>query len=206
MKKIKNKLLSVLPGFIVSFFSRFGEVMLYALCGLATTFVNFGVYFIVSRLIFTHAFEGGVTLFGFAISEAASQAALWNAIAWLVSVLFSFFVNRAIVFHDGKKGKRLLLQLVIFSASRILSGLFEVFAPSAMIELLSMNDVLAKFIVSCFSVILNYAFSKFVVFRRRKNIEEFMESLSDEETAMADTELPDKQNGKRMPSSPEKNE
>ena len=130
------------------------EVVLYLIFGVATTFVNWIVYLIFNNLIFNHLF-----------SENTAMTA-----------------------------KVLIPELLSFYASRGLTGLLEIFVPTLLVNwgitftvlgdggifpnamrdsgfiftTLSDRGLVPKMIVAVVVIILNYIFSKLIVFRKKK--------------------------------------
>ena len=131
------------------------EGIVYIIFGVATTVVNWIVYTIL------------VTLFHCGITAA-------NAAAWIVAVLFAFWVNKLFVFQSKDLSPALLLKEgVSFFGTRVLSGVIEIFLPALLISLgldaalLGIEGSLAKIVTAVFVIVLNYLLSKLIVFRNR---------------------------------------
>ena len=129
--------------------------MLYLFFGAATTLVNFILY-----TIFVELFDYGITVS--------------NGIAWCGAVIFAFFTNKYYVFGDRNFGwKALFFQAASFFGSRFLTGLIEIFLPTVPyrcgldFDLFGIKGFTAKLVVSVLVVVLNYIFSKVIVFRKR---------------------------------------
>ena len=132
------------------------ELILYLIFGVATTLVNW-----VSYTVLVEGINVGIT---------AS-----NAISWLVAVIFAFIVNKMFVFESKHLGfLHLLKEIVSFFGGRILSGAVEIFLPLLLFRigltfaLFGIEGFLAKVTTSVIVIILNYIFSKLIVFRKRK--------------------------------------
>lgn len=132
---------------------RYREEIMYLIFGCIVTAVNWVTYSLL--VSFT---EIGVTVS--------------NAVAWILSVAVAFVTNKLFVFKNASVGKKAVLkELLIFVLSRITTGLFEVFAPSVLIYLglnqtiFGIDGAIAKLIVGCIVVILNYLVSKLFVFK-----------------------------------------
>lgn len=126
------------------FLTRHRQVLAYLFWGAATTVVNFISYFLLTRLLL--------------IAPVIS-----NVIAWAVSVLFAFWVNRCYVFHgEGNFFK----ELGLFAGGRVFSGVLETGILWLFAEKLRFHDGIVKVAVSVLVVILNYIFSKFI-FRKK---------------------------------------
>ncbi len=144
------------------------ELILYIIFGVLTTAVNYVAFFLCNKVM-------------------AWQVA--NVIAWVLGVLFAFVTNRTLVFQSDKKGiAQVSLELVKFSGSRIFSLLFEygfLFVGIALmanntsvadfinrmitgIGISVTNEDIVKIVANVFVVIINYVFSKLLVFRKKK--------------------------------------
>ncbi|MDD7394328.1 MAG: GtrA family protein [Eubacteriales bacterium] len=159
------------------------EIVLYLIFGVATTLVNWIVYLLFNNLIFNRFF-----------SENTAMTAA-NAVAWFLAVLFAFVTNKLIVFKSKEKTARILIpELLSFYASRGLTGLLEIFVPTLLVNAgitftllgdegifpnalrdsgfiyttLSDRGLVPKMIVAVVVIILNYVFSKLIVFRKKK--------------------------------------
>lgn len=123
---------------------KYKQPLLYIVFGIATTLFNFLAYFLLSKLSF-----------GTAIS---------TVLAWFLSVFFAFFTNRKYVFEASKNG--FLKQLMGFFSMRIATGVIDVFIMILFVDILEFNDLVIKVLSNVLVIILNYIFSKFLVFKK----------------------------------------
>lgn len=126
------------------FLKKYKEPLLYIMFGIATTFVNFLAYFLLSKLEFSTAIS--------------------TALAWFLSVLFAFFTNRKYVFEASKNG--FLKQISGFFSMRVVTGILDILIMVLFVDILDFNDLLIKLLSNVLVVILNYIFSKFLVFKK----------------------------------------
>ena len=131
------------------FYTKYRELIMYALFGVLTTIVNFAVYYPLYNFFSLPAF-------------------LCNVVAWLAAVVFAFVVNKIFVFCSRDWSvKMLLLEGSKFAACRIGSGLLETILLFLMADLFAMNGNFWKIIVSVVVIVINYVGSKFLVFTRK---------------------------------------
>ncbi|HBF8686586.1 TPA: GtrA family protein [Clostridioides difficile] len=124
------------------------ETILYLFFGAFTTLVN-----IVSYLFFTR-----VILFNFMVA---------NALAWILAVLFAYVTNKFFVFESKKVEIRFLFkEFLSFISFRLISGIIEMVVVYIMINLLFINDVIVKVFTNIIVIILNYLFSKMIIFKK----------------------------------------
>ncbi|UWD49986.1 GtrA family protein [Clostridioides difficile] len=129
-------------------FKRHKETILYLFFGAFTTLVN-----IVSYLFFTR-----VISFNFMIA---------NAFAWIIAVLFAYVTNKFFVFESKKvEIKFLFKEFLSFVGFRLLSGIIEMVIMYIMIDLLFVNDIIVKVFTNVVVIVLNYLFSKMIIFRK----------------------------------------
>lgn len=135
--------------------SSYLEIIYYLIFGVATTLVNWVIYTICTSCFML-------------------PLAISNALAWLVAVLFAYVTNKIFVFKSHNLSvSAVLRELGIFFCTRMCSGLFEIFLPSLLYYLgmrqniLGIKGAAAKAVVSILVIIMNYIFSKFLVFREK---------------------------------------
>lgn len=124
---------------------KYKQPLLYIVFGIATTLVNFLAYLLFSKL---------------ALSTAIS-----TALAWFLSVLFAFFTNRKYVFEASKNG--FFKQIFGFISMRIATGVLDLLIMLLFVDVLEFNDLLIKLLSNFLVIILNYIFSKFLVFKNK---------------------------------------
>lgn len=141
---------------------KYRELITYVIAGGLTTLVNWLTYTAMVKLT-----SLGDSLTGITIS---------NAIAWIVGVVFAFVINKLWVFESkSKKAKVVIFEFISFTAARGVTGLIEIFGLPALIKIglsqtiFGIEGMLAKVLVSVIVVILNYVFSKLIVFRKKKD-------------------------------------
>ena len=120
------------------------ELVLYVIFGTLTFFVNVIVYFLFASML-------GVN---YLIS---------NVIAWFFSVLFAYVTNRIWVFES--KSPDILKEMSLFFGGRIFSGVVDTGLMYLFIDILTIGDFISKIVVQIIVVILNYVFSKLIVFK-----------------------------------------
>lgn len=137
-------------GAMKKLFDKYRQVILYLFFGITTTAVNWLIYTPLQGLV-------GMTVA--------------NALAWLGAVVYAFVTNKLFVFESRFGGwKTWVGEGVKFFGARIISGLFEIFLPTALftlglnMPLLGIEGGMAKALVSVLIIVMNYVLSKFIVF------------------------------------------
>ncbi|MBO0469621.1 GtrA family protein [Enterococcus sp. DIV0242_7C1] len=130
-------------------FHKYKEVISYLVFGVATTVVNIVVFFICKDL--------------FGIDYKIS-----NTIGWFLSVLFAFFTNKYFVFASQHVDLRAFFkEMLLFYWYRILSFVIDMALMVLMIEWLHISDFWAKMVTQVVVIVLNYFFSKFLIFKNK---------------------------------------
>ena len=148
---------------IKTLFIKYKEIITYIIFGILTTLVNF-----FSFWIFTKIFGEELYLVN-------------NAIAWVVGVVFAYVTNKLFVFESKSWDLKLITKEITgFLGARIFSFLVEEGGMFLFISVLGLGEkslALADFIITgqfivkillaVIVVVLNYVFSKFIIFKRQ---------------------------------------
>jgi putative flippase GtrA len=143
---------------------KYKELIIYGVFGVGTTLVNFLTYKLFNMLL-------GVEYY-----------LLSNIIAWFVSVIFAYVTNKLFVFESKSWNIKVVAKEVpSFFAARVFSFLVEEAGLFLLVDILGMKDfgvdilgftisgnMISKVLLAVIVVVLNYFFSKFVVFRKKK--------------------------------------
>ena len=129
------------------------ETLCYVFFGALTTIVNIVLAIISYRLLLT---------------ATASMIAnlLSNVIAWIGAVLFAYTVNRRFVFCSHTCGKQAMREFGLFVTARLLSFGIDALGMVLLVDVLPCPYGLAKIAMNVIVLILNYIFSKRIIFRK----------------------------------------
>ncbi len=141
------------------------EIVSYLVFGVLTTVVNFVTYWTLTKIIGDGYDEKTVFSIG---TYGVKWVLVMNAVAWIISVLFSFVTNKLFVFESSSwKAKVFFKEISSFIGARILSFIiFEELIFAVLIGF-GLNDFIAKIGISVFVVVFNYVASKLVIFRKK---------------------------------------
>ncbi|MBR2797460.1 MAG: GtrA family protein [Clostridia bacterium] len=119
----------------------------YVIFGVLTTVVNTIVYWICAHI--------------FRLSVIAS-----SVIAWSLAVLFAYLTNRKWVFHSKAVTKaEIIREIVLFYFGRLATGAIDLAGMYIFVDIMHINDMIAKIGMNVVVIILNYIASKFFIFR-----------------------------------------
>ena len=130
-------------------FMKYKEVISYLFFGVLTTVVNFVVYFACTD--------------GLHINYLAA-----TAVSWVAAVLFAYVTNRKWVFESKVSGfMPILREMAVFVGCRVFSGVMDMVIMFISVDMIGISDRIAKFVTQVAVVVLNYIFSKIIIFRNK---------------------------------------
>ena len=144
---------------------KYKELLLYLIFGVLTTLVNLLTFWIFTKIL-------GEELY-----------LVNNAIAWGVGVIFAFVTNKLFVFESKSwVSKTAGKEFVEFVGARLFSFGVEEGGMWLFVDILAFGgmsltilgftitgQIIAKLVLAVIVVILNYFFSKFIIFKKSKN-------------------------------------
>ena len=143
---------------------KYKEILLYLIFGVLTTAVSIFSFW----------------LFGLFIPS--NLYLITNVISWVIAVIFAFVTNKLFVFESKKWGKAELgSEIPKFLGARIFSLVIEELGLILFIDLLKFSEIsktvigfeitgelIAKIIMAFVVIVLNYFFSKFMIFKKKQ--------------------------------------
>lgn len=171
-----------------NFYLKHKEILRYLFFGVCTTLVNWLVHFLFVLLVP-------------AAKEDKVLSTLTSAVAWFCAAVFAFFTYKKWVFeNDEKGGKTVLVQFVTFLGSRAITlgtdALLAYFCTEPLkswaflktLPLVGDKDwlpvLVLKIMQAAVNMVVNYLFSKYVVFRKKKKPEEHAEEESQTDVSL----------------------
>ncbi len=127
-------------------YKKHEEVLNYLIVGGTTTIVSILSYMILREVINNYIIN--------------------TILSWITAVLYAYITNRLFVFKS--KNKKLISEISKFFTCRLLTLGIEIVVMFALVDLIRMNDALAKTLVQFIVLTSNYLFSKIFVFKRPK--------------------------------------
>ncbi len=140
------------------------EVFMYLVFGVLTTVVSWASYALFVRIVER------------LVDSNDLQVSIANVLSWVAAVLFAFVTNKLWVFDSKSwKGTIVIKELGSFIAARLATGCIEWFGVPLLVklgmdqELFGTKGMLAKIIASVLVVIINYFFSKLLIFKKKES-------------------------------------
>lgn len=130
-------------------YAQFKELFSYMLFGAGTLVVNFGLFFFLNEIVGLYYMVA-------------------NAIAIVVAVVFSFWVNKKYVFRSKPVTKRAAFkEFALFIGIRASAGVIDMGGLFLMVRVLGMGANLSKLIVEILIAVGNFLSSKFIIFKKK---------------------------------------
>ena len=124
------------------------EVIFYLIFGMLATLVNFVCFFVFSHVI-------------------NLEENLSNIIAIIISILFAYITNSTFVFQSKcNSAAEKFVEFFKFILGRAFTMFVEIIGFFVMFNLLNINDIISKILISIVVIILNYIISKFFAFKK----------------------------------------
>lgn len=153
------------------------EIVTYVVFGALTTVVNLVTFYITKQFFISVGWDGVCNAL---VASAGSEKILEllgtgtdyldaTVIAWIAAVIFAFVTNKLIVF-ESKSWKPSVAgrEFAAFIGARVFSLLVELLFMFVTVTLLSFNEFIAKIFVQIIVVVLNYIFSKLIIFKSKQ--------------------------------------
>jgi len=144
------------------------ELIRYLIAGGLTTVVSLIVNYGLLFLLVQKPERAGESLIDWLLlcvnSATAAQMSLAKAISWVVAVLFAYFINRGMVFHDEGNVWQGLWKFVL---GRVASFLIIEQGVMLLLTAVGVPNAVNLLLIQVLVVIFNYAVSKLWVFKRK---------------------------------------
>ncbi|MCR5040841.1 MAG: GtrA family protein [Clostridia bacterium] len=141
------------------------EVLIYLFFGFVTTVLNIAALFVFKKML--GAGDDGESVVYFSLGALKfTSLLLANALAWVVAVIFAYVANKIWVFESKRwKASVVVRESLSFTAARLFSLAVEEIGLFVLCEVLGVNTLLTKILLGVIVVILNYLFSKILIFK-----------------------------------------
>ena len=130
---------------------KYKSIIAYLFFGVLTTLINWGSYFLCYNIV--------------QIPNVPS-----TIIAWILAVAFAFITNKIWVFGSKSfNGKVLLYEIWTFIAARLITGILDVVIMYFAVDVFAMNSTVWKLISNIIVIVLNYIFSRLIIFKKENS-------------------------------------
>jgi putative flippase GtrA len=132
-----------------SLFIKYKELILYLIFGGLTTLTNILGYVLFARVI-------------------RLDLMVANGLALAISILFAYVTNKIFVFESKTETwTEVLREFTSFIVCRLATAVLDMFLMYVTVEVWKLNDLLMKIVVNVIVVLLNFVFSKLIIFKKK---------------------------------------
>lgn len=133
---------------LMSLFKKYKSFVFYGIFGVLTTLVN-------------------ILCYNFCYSKCGVSNTVSNIVAWILAVLFAYFTNKIWVFESKSWEWHLIKrEISAFVSCRLATGILDLIIMYICVDILGMHALLMKIASNVLVIILNYVFSKLIIFKR----------------------------------------
>lgn len=141
---------------LADWYRKHQEGMRYLVFGALSTVVN-----IISYTVFAVIILRG-------IENESLRVNISEIIAFILSVIFAYVTNKLYVFNSKTSGlKDLIREITSFFSCRIFTEIISILMMNAAVWF-SINDIFMKIVSNIVVIILNFVFSKILIFKNKK--------------------------------------
>ena len=150
---------------ILELFKKYKEIILYLIIGGLTTALNIATYWVCANPL-------------------GLNTVVSNVIAWTAGVIFAYFTNKIFVFESKSfKPSIFFKEFALFVLARVTTGVIDTGIMYLFVDICQLRqyEMWIKLASNVIVIILNYVFSKLIVFRKKKAEKSFMELINAED-------------------------
>lgn len=134
---------------ILKLMKKYKSLIFYGVFGIMTTVVNLIVY--------------NLCYYRLGIGNTIS-----NVFAWIFAVTFAYLTNKSLVFESKSWAWDVLKREVpAFVSCRVATGIMDIVIMFICVDIMGWHAMLMKIISNVLVIILNYIFSKLVIFKNK---------------------------------------
>lgn len=135
--------------FIVKMIKKYKSFIAYGIFGVFTTIVNIATY-------------------NYCYNSLGISNTLSNIAAWILAVTFAYLTNKTWVFGSKSwKWEILRREVPAFISCRLATGIMDIVIMYICVDIMGWYALLMKIISNVLVIILNYVFSKLVIFKKK---------------------------------------
>ncbi len=133
---------------ILNLVKKYKSFIAYAVFGVFTTVVN-------------------IVTYNICYSTIGMSNTLSNIFAWILAVTFAYLTNKAWVFESRSWAWEVLKREVpAFISCRIATGVMDIVIMYICVDIMQWHALLMKIMSNILVIILNYVFSKLIIFKK----------------------------------------
>ncbi len=134
---------------VIALVKKYKSFIAYAVFGVFTTVVN-------------------IVTYNFCYNSAGMNNTLSNVMAWILAVTFAYLTNKVWVFGSRSwKLEVLRKEITAFISCRLATGIMDLIIMYICVDIMEWHAMLMKILSNILVIILNYVFSKLIIFKKK---------------------------------------
>lgn len=134
---------------ILLLIEKYRSLLSYGIFGVLTTVVNIVIY--------------NICYYNLGCSNTFS-----NIVAWILAVAFAYFTNKLWVFESKSwEWDVIRREITAFVSCRLVTGILDLVIMYIAVDIMQWNAAIMKIFSNVLVIILNYIFSKLVIFKKK---------------------------------------
>ena len=124
-------------------------------------FIAYGVFGVLTTIV-------NIATYNYCYNIVGISNTLSNILAWILAVTFAYLTNKVWVFGSKSwKWEVLKKEVPAFISCRIATGVMDLIIMYICVDVLHWPAVIMKVLSNVLVIILNYVFSKLVIFKKK---------------------------------------
>ena len=124
-------------------------------------FIAYGVFGVFTTIV-------NIVTYNVCYSHLGISNTLSNIFAWILAVTFAYLTNKVWVFGSRSWAwSTLKREIAAFAGCRIATGVMDLVIMFICVDIMEWNALLMKLLSNILVIILNYVFSKLVIFKKK---------------------------------------
>lgn len=125
------------------------------------SFISYGIFGVLTTLV-------NIITYNCCYNYVGISNTLSNVAAWILAVAFAYFTNKIWVFESKSwKWEVLRKEVPAFVSCRLATGILDIVIMFICVDLMGWPALVMKIISNVLVIILNYIFSKLVIFKKK---------------------------------------
>lgn len=125
------------------------------------SFIAYGVFGVFTTVV-------NIVTYNYCYNSLGMNNTLSNVMAWILAVTFAYLTNKVWVFGSRSwKLEVLKKEITAFVSCRLATGVLDLIIMYIFVDIMDWHAMLMKVISNVLVIILNYVFSKLVIFKKK---------------------------------------
>ena len=125
------------------------------------SFISYGIFGVLTTVV-------NIVTYNLCYYQMGISNTLSNIAAWILAVTFAYLTNKAWVFESRSWAWEILRrEIPAFVSCRLATGILDLVIMYLCVDVMLWNAMLMKLMSNILVILLNYIFSKLVIFKKK---------------------------------------